>query len=390
MIYARVTVGIATGHPNTETFIFTNIVDCDIGYYDDRFFSRIGYADFSLTFAHDPSTPQPLNPSTPVACFSLWWQNLNKNPMPPIQVEFIAGEQTLATGRLTEWTEDRDACEIEWTCIDSIGSLLDQQITAPALTVYSQPIETLEQPPGPGSPGGDLPPIFPPGTPSITYAPQLREFFWNALCQWWNTFKGSCPPLSSINYSPLTPFTHPADSLLQHINAHLQTRSNETYRVAVIFKKLENVSRKETLSQLAKLTQYKITCNNGIHIGMPSSPTPITGYIASINNVTTIDQPDPPYILQSVILQYKLQNVVYDIWRNIKDFTNDIINISNSWLYTQSLPRNEYNIWGYAPTPLTSGDRITLNGQTYTIKDIAYEPETMHTICSFEAVCVLS
>jgi len=384
MIYARV-------YTPSETLIFTNIVDNDIGYYDDRFFSRIGYADFSITFAYDP-TP---NSSLPTPNFSQWWQSLNKNAMPPIYVDLVSGNDVMASGRLTEWTEDRDACELEWTCIDETGLKLNAPVEDTSQSffpsIYSPHIAALEQPPGPGNPpgGDDTPPIFPPGTPFITYAPQLREFFWAAINQWWNAHRGDCPPLTRPYPFPYELFQ--MDSLVRHINAYLQTRSNLTFRVAITFKNIDNLSCKEALSYLSKLTQSKIICKDGIHFFSSTAPTTITGYITSINNAPAINDIDDDKIIESVMLQ----NPIYSgddisFWINYKDFTGDILKIRNDRLQTQMMPRTEYHIWGYAPTPLTSGDRITLDGQSYTIKDISYEPETMHTIRSFEAVCVLN
>jgi len=386
-MYARVTLSDNAFYPEPVTFIFDNIVDADISYYDDRFFSRIGYADFSLTFAYDHFARD--GHDDPVSKFSHWWHSLDKDNIPLIYVEAVTGIGVLARGQLTEWVEDLETCELEWTCIDLIGSKLDKQVTAPALTIYSPEIEVQEQPSGPGNPPGDsgFPPIFPPGTPFISYAPQLREFFWSAINQWWGVFRGDCPALTRPWAFPYELFQ--MDSFVIHINAHLQTLSSGTYRVAITFKKLENVSRKEALSQLSKLTQHKITCQDGIHIGVPSNTTPITGYIANINNAPAINDIDEDIIIERVTLQSPITSsgvIIY--WRDDLYVTSNILKIRNDRLLEKMKPCTEYHIWGYAPNSLTSGNRIILDGQTYTIKDISYESETMHTIRSFETVCV--
>jgi len=52
------------------------------------------------------------------------------------------------------------------------------------------------------------------------------------------------------------------------------------------------------------------------------------------------------------------------------------------------LKHYSYEIWGYAPDYndiITSGQSVLLNGETYCIQDINYEPETLDTIKTFKA-----
>jgi hypothetical protein len=47
-------VSVRWGFRPTENFTFANIIEADISFFDNLFWSRVGYADFNLKFAFDP------------------------------------------------------------------------------------------------------------------------------------------------------------------------------------------------------------------------------------------------------------------------------------------------------------------------------------------------
>jgi len=381
---ARITVG-------QNTYNFSNIVETDVSFYDDPFWSRPGYADFKLKFAYDP-IKKTTYPDDDIGRFSQWWHSLNKNATPRICVEFISGTQTIASGYVFNWEENREDFEVEFTCIDVITDLLDEQVTKSALTITSETITAVEQPPGPGNPpgNGDLPPIIPPGLPTHSYMPELKEFFWSAINEWWDSFRGDTPALTRPpSLPPIFPELSIMSIFASPINTKLQSVNSGTFRVLIKFKQLSNLERKEVLSDLSKFTQKKIVCSNGIHFLMGINPVAITGYIQSINPDKSTVQIDADRILESVILQVPGPFG----WYNLVDYTTTIKNTRDNWLRDQIRPRTEYHIWGYNPNlasavVLQSGYTIRLDGENFKIKEVSYESETMNSIKSFEAVCV--
>jgi hypothetical protein len=162
--------------------------------------------------------------------------------------------------------------------------------------------------------------------------------------------------------------------------------------VQLILRRLRNLEKKEVLSDLSKYTQTKIVCQNGIRFLSGMTPVNINGFVQSVNSNSTATDFEQDRLIESIILQRKLSN---NSWQNFAVYTNDIRGTRDRWLQSQTRPRTEYNIWGYANSNthvpagvLQAGYLIKLNNETFKIKDISYESETMHTLKSFVAVCI--
>jgi hypothetical protein len=144
------------------------------------------------------------------------------------------------------------------------------------------------------------------------------------------------------------------------------------------------------LSDLSKLTQSKVICSNGIHFILGTHPVNITGYVQSINsNNDKID------IAEDRLLDFVHLQILINNWTTIGTYAFEIKRNRDNWMENQIRPRTEYHIWGYAnPNAnittgiLQAGHLIRLDNQTYKIKEISYESETMQSIKSFEAVCI--
>ena len=391
MIYARVIVKWSA-KPH-ETFHFENIVSSDVSFYDNIFWSRPGYADFNLTFAFDPIKKNTY-PNDSVGKFSKWWHSLNKNYMPSMSIELYDGisSDAIAKGYLYDWEENTEDYEVKFTCIDELKDILDVQVSRNALIKSSEHIEAVKQPTGPTNPPeGGVPPIVP---PPISYQSTINEFLWSVINEYWNSIRGDAPELAKPMGFP--PFSSPLGILVylsNPIDQKLQTQSSGTFLIQFKLMKITNLERKEVLSDLSKWTRSKIVCQNGIKFLSGTTPVHITGYIKSVNADNSTVEIQQDRLLESLILYKgtKLNNGTWS-WTNFHNFTNEVRNARNSWLSGQTRPRTEYHIWGYANQDykgiLQAGHEIKLASETFKIKEISYESETMHSIKSFEAVCI--
>ena len=397
MIYARITSQWT--HKPHETHFFYNIADCDVSFYDNLFWSRPGYADFTLTFAYDPILKNP-NLTDSITKFSKWWKAFDKNYIPRIIVEFYDGTnaEAIAKGYLFDWEEDREEREIVFTCIDELKDILDEQVSRTAFTKNSPDIIAVKQPTGPDEPpggGDDLPPINPPGTPTISYMRELTDFFWDAVNEWWNSFRGSAPTfVKPPTMPPPLPTPMVFSCFALDINERLQQLSSGTFRVQIKFKALSNIERKEVLSDISKYVRAKLVCKNGIRFIYDNTYTNVKGFVQSVNSNNTTAEIDPDRIIDSILLQQLQTDSEGNTWWQSTNYTAPIKQKRDIWLRSQIRPRTEYNIWGYAENinnfagVLQSGYSIRLGSELFKIKEISYESETMHTIKSFEAVCI--
>ena len=134
-MFAKVTIRWFGRPPETHTF--ANIVESEVSFYDNLFWSRVGYADFNLKFAYDPVKKNSY-PNDDVGRFSRWWHNLNKDTIPPIFVELISGSTVVASGNLQDWEENREEFEVGFTIIDESAKFFDEQVSRTAIT-YTSP-----------------------------------------------------------------------------------------------------------------------------------------------------------------------------------------------------------------------------------------------------------
>ena len=392
----HINITVERTNQNTQTHSFANIVDTDISFYDDIFWSRIGYADFTLKLALDPIKKQYYSDGE-IGRFSQWWHNIDKDVMPKIFIELFNTSKIIASGYLFEWEENKEDFEVSFTCVDKMVDILEEQVNRDGFTIYSDGIEAKPQPTGPG---------VVPGTSFITYEKEIQEFFWKAICQWWNSIRGEAPELvKPLDLPPNFNGLSILSTLVIPINHHLQQSSNEKFRILLKLKKITNLERKQILSDLSKLTQSKIVCKDGIHFIAPSNPINITGYVQSIKSSDEILEIEHDRLIDSVVLQRLNVDYVYDDdngvyneierWNMVANFTAKVLESRFIWLNWHTRPRTEYHIWGYVTDPntniitgvLQSGFRIKLDNTIYKIKEISYESDTINSLMSFDAVC---
>jgi hypothetical protein len=169
--------------------------------------------------------------------------------------------------------------------------------------------------------------------------------------------------------------------------------SSGRYRVQLRFLRLRDLERKEVLSDISTFTQSKLVCSGGgIRFVFSTSPINVTGFVQSLNSNNDTAELTNDRIIESVILQRRNSN---GNWVTDNTYTTTIKNSRNDWLQAQIRPRTEYSIWGYVtpgtniPTgTLQSGFSIRLGSEVFRIKEITYESETMHSLKSFEAICI--